>query len=140
MKKTGALTLDIRPSLLGQGIATLLAVLAFLVVFYLQASILVFIVLALAIAALWAGAIVRINKPRWRRVVVAHTGDQVTLTGKGKLRRSGHLDRAILNSGLVAVFRVNTEQGAQRVWLFPDSAQGDGFRHLREVLSRPKKA
>jgi hypothetical protein len=139
MKKTGALTLDIRPSLLGQGLATLLAVLAFLVVFYLQASILLFVLVALAIAGLWAWSIVRLNKPRWRRVVVAHTGDQVTLTGKGKLRRSGHLQKATLNSGLVTGFKVDTEQGKQQVWLFADSVEGDGFRRMRELLKRPAK-
>jgi hypothetical protein len=138
MKKSGALTLDIRPSLLGQGLVTMLACLAFLVIFYLQPSILLFGVMALAIAGLWAWRIARLNKPRWRRVVVSHTGDQVTLTGKGKLRRSGHLDKAMLNTGLLAGFSVSTEQGRQQVWLFPDNVDGDGFRRLRELMSRPK--
>ena len=138
MKKTGALTLDIRPSLLGQGLMTMIAGFALAVIFYLQTSILMFVILAVAIGLLWAWRIARLNKPRWRRVVVSHTGDHVTLTGKGKLRRNGVIGKIIFNTGLLTGFSVTTDQGDQQVWLFPDNVEGDGFRRLREVLGRPK--
>ena len=138
MKKTGALTLDIRPSLLGQGLMTMIAGFALAVIFYLQTSILMFVILALAIGLLWAWRIARLNKPRWRRVVVSHAGDHITLTGKGKLRRNGHLGKVMLNTGLLTGFSVKTEQGDQQVWLFPDNVGSDGFRRMREQLGQAK--
>ena len=136
MKTTGAITLDIRPSLLGQGIATLLAGIGLAVVFYVQPHIVAFIVTAVAIGLAWAWAIQRLNTPRWLKVVVSTHGDQITLIGRGKARKIGHIHGTGVSNGLVTAIDVRIEDQHQKVWVFADSSEGDGYKRLRARLAK----
>ena len=137
--RTGALTLDIKPTLLGQALATLLAGVALAAVFYLRPSLLVFLVVAVVIGLLWAWLLQRFNRRTWRRVVVSPTGDQVVLTGHHKQRHSGQIKSRLLNSGMLVAFSVLDEHGTHRVWLFADNVEQGSFKRLREILkSQPE--
>ncbi len=139
MRKTGAITLDVKPSLLGQAVVTLLAGVALAVAFYVQPPLLVFLVVAIAVGLLWAWRIAAFNKPRWRRVVVATHGDQIVLSGKGKQRVSGHLAKRKLDSGMLVGFSVNSDEGQHSVWLFADNVPSEQFGELRDQLNRLSK-
>ncbi len=137
MKTTGALTLDIKPSLLGQGLATLIAGIALAAVFYLRPSLVVFLVAAVIIGLVWAWRLQRFNRVPWRKVVVSQAGDQVVLLGHGKQRHSGHFKRSLLNTGLLVGFSMADEHGTHRVWLFPDNINKPDFQRLRQILKNP---
>jgi len=136
MRKTTALTLDVKPSLLGQAIVTVIAGAALAVFFYVQPPLLVFIGAALAIGLLWAWRIAAFNKPRWRRVVVATHGDQITLTRGGKQRIVGHFGGGLIDTGLLVGFKVKADAGSHRVWLFVDNVEAENFTRLREQLRK----
>ncbi|MCH8478511.1 MAG: hypothetical protein LAT56_11270 [Wenzhouxiangella sp.] len=140
MRKTTALTLDIKPSLLGQALVTILAGTALAVFFYVPPPLLVFVGAALAIGLLWAWRIAAFNKPRWRRVVVSTHGDQITLSGRGKQRIVGHFGGGLIDTGLLVGFKVKTEAGAHRVWLFVDNIEAENFVRLREQLRKHSEA
>jgi hypothetical protein len=135
MKTTGALTLEIRPSLLGQGLVTILAGAGLATVFYVQPSLMVFLVAALVIGAAWSWLLLRLNRPTWRRVVISHQADQVVLIGQGKQRHSGKFSRRLINTGLLVIFSMSDQHGSHRVWLFGDSADRAALARLREILS-----
>ena len=135
MRKTGALTLDIKPSLLGQGLATLLAGILLAAAFYIRPGFVIFVVAALIIFVLWALCLHKFNRPRWRRVVVSQNGEQVVLLGHGKRKHSGRFKGKLVNSGMLVGFSMSDNQGSHRVWLFPDNADGEGFKRLREILA-----
>ncbi len=136
MRKTTALTLDVKPSLLGQAVVTIIAGTALAVFFYLQPPLLVFVGAALAIGLLWAWRIAAFNKPRWRRVVVSTHGDQITLSGHGKQRFVGHFGGGLIDTGLLVGFKVKADAGIRRVWLFVDSVEAEDFVRLREQLRK----
>jgi len=135
MRKTGALTLDIRPSLLGQGLATLLAGILLAAAFYIRPGFVIFVVAALIIFVLWAVCLQKFNRPRWRRVVISQNGEQVVLLGHGKRKHSGRFKGKLVNSGLLVAFSMSDNEGSHRVWLFPDNADRESFKRLREIIA-----
>ena len=135
MRKAGALTLDIKTSLLGQGLATVLAGILLATVFYARPGFVIFVIGAVVIFLLWAFCLQRLNRPRWRRVVISQNGQQVVLFGKGKRKHSGKLNGKLLDSGLLVAFSMSDDEGSHRVWLFPDNADRDSFKRLREILA-----
>jgi hypothetical protein len=140
MKTSGALTLEVKPSLLGQGLVTLIAGIALATVFYLRPSLVVFLVAAVIIGLLWAWRLNRFNRLPWRRVVVSQNADQIVLLGHGKQRHSGHLKRCLLNTDLLVGFSMADEHGTHRVWLFPDNIGKPTFQRLRQILQNPAAA
>lgn len=136
MRKITALTLKIKPSLLGQALVTIIAGAALAVFFYVQPPLVVFVVAALVIGLLWAWRIAAFNKPRWRRVVVSTHGDQITLSGHGKQRIVGHFGGGLIDTSLLVGFKVKNDQGIHRVWLFVDNVEPEDYVHLREQLRK----
>lgn len=134
MRKSGALTLDIKPSLLGQGLVTLLAGIVLATIFYIRPGFTVFLITALIIFVLWAVCLQRLNRPRWRRVVVSHNGEQLVLLGHGKRKHSGHFKGKLLNTGMLVAFSMSDQEGSHRAWLFADNADRESFQRLREIL------
>ena len=136
MKTTGSLTLDIRPSLLAQGLATLLAGFGLAAVFYIQPNLFAFIGVAVAIGLLWAWAIKKLNTPRWLKLVLSTHGDQITLIGRGKARKIGHVSGIGISNGLATAIKVTMDDHTQTVWVFADSSEGDGYKRLRARLGK----
>ncbi len=135
MRKAGALTLDIKASLLGQGLATVVAGILLAAVFYARPGFIIFVIGAVVIFLLWAVCLQKLNRPRRRRVVVSQNGQQVVLFGKRKQKHSGKFKGKLIDTPLLVVFSMSDDEGSHRVWLFADNADGESFKRLREILA-----
>lgn len=134
MPKGGTLSVDLRISLLGQGLVTLVAGIALATVFFLQLSLWIFLVSFVVIALIWAWLIHRINQFRWRRLVISQHGEQVVLVGRDKYREAGRLDRRLVVSALVSCFSVRGERGRRWLCLFSDSTDRASWQRLVALL------
>lgn len=121
MPKSGTLSVDLKVSLLGQGVATVLIAGILAVIFFLQASLLAFLLALVALLALWAWLMQRINRFRWRRLTVSHDGGQIILISRDKYREAGRIARRYLISPAACCFTVEGDRGRHLLCLFPDS-------------------
>ncbi len=135
MTKGGTLTTDLKVSLFGQGIVTVLAGLVVAVMFYLQFSLWGFLGALVAVILVWAWLMHRINRFRWRRLVISHHGEQVVLIGRDKYREAGRIGKRLVVSPFVCCFSVHGERHRYWLCLFADSTDSSSWRKLREVLS-----
>lgn len=134
MPTGGTLSVDLKVSLLGQGLVTVLAGTALAVIFFLQISIWIFLGALVVIALIWAWLMHRINRFRWRRIVVSQKGNQVVLISRDKHREAGRLKRRLIISPLVSCFSVEGDQGHHWLCLFSDSAETSSWRRLVALL------
>ena len=135
MPKGGSLSVDLKVSLLGQGVVTVLAAVVVAVIFYLQVSLWAFLAVLVAVILVWAWLMHRINRFRWRRLVVSHHGDQIVLIGRDKYREAGRFGKSLVISPFVSCFSVHGERHRYWLCLFADSTDSTSWRKLRELLS-----
>jgi hypothetical protein len=136
MAKGGTVSVDLKVSLFGQGIVTVLLAGVLAVAFYIQLDIWVFLAVLVGLIVLWAWLMHRINRFRWRRIVFSSTGDQVVLIGRDKYREAGRLGRRLIVSPFVSCFRVKGERRGYWLCLFADSADDQDWKRLRELVAR----
>ena len=136
MAKGGTVSIDLKVSLFGQGIVTILAAVVVAVAFYLQLDIWFFLGVLVAMIVLWAWLMHRINRFRWRRLVLSHKGDQIVLIGRDKYREAGRLGRRVIVSSFVTLFSVRGERRRYWLCLFADSADSADWKQLRELLEK----
>ncbi len=134
--KGGTISVDLKVSLFGQGVVTILAAIVVAVAFYLQLDIWFFLAVLVAMILLWAWLMHRINRFRWRRLVLSHSGDQVVLIGRDKYREAGHFGRRLIVSSFVTCFSVKGERRRYWLCLFADSTDAASWKHLREMLQK----
>lgn len=134
MSKSGTLSVDLKVSLLGQGLVTVLLALVVAVIFFVQASLLVFLGALVVLLAVWAWLMQRINGFRWRRLALSHDGEHVVLIGRDKYREAGRISRRFLISPAVCCFRVEGERRPYLLCLFSDSADSADWRKLVAAL------
>ncbi len=137
MAKGGTGSIDLKVSLYGQGVVTVLVAIVVAVAFYLQLDIWFFLAVLVAMILLWAWLMHRINQFRWRRLVLSQSGDQIVLIGRDKYREAGRLGRRLLVSSFVTCFSVNGERRPYWLCLFADSTDKPGWKRLREMLGKP---
>lgn len=135
MAKGGTLAVDLKVSLFAQGTVTVLCALVVAVIFYLQFSLWIFLAALLAIILVWAGLMHRINRFRWRRLVISHHGAQIVLIGRDKYREAGRLGKRLAISPFVSCFSVHGERHRYWLCLFADSTDAASWRKLRDLLS-----
>lgn len=134
MQSAGTLSISLKPSLLGQGLVTVLAGLAIMALFYLQVNILLFLGLLVVIGMLWAWEIHRMNRMPWKKLLVTG-GQQVILVDRKKHRHSGHIAARPFVSPALICLSVRFNTGSRRfLCLFGDSADRDDMRRLAAAL------
>lgn len=134
MSKSGTLSVNLKVSLLGQGLVTVLLALVVAVVFFIQASLLVFLGALVVLLAVWAWLMQRINGFRWRRLALSHDGEHVVLIGRDKYREAGRISRRFLINPAVCCFRVEGERRRYLLCLFSDSTDSADWRKLVAAL------
>ncbi|QOC21083.1 hypothetical protein IC757_08400 [Wenzhouxiangella sp. AB-CW3] len=134
MAKSGTLSVDLKVSLYGQGLVTVLLAVVVALAFYLQLGIWIFLGVLLAMILIWGWLMHSINRFRWRRLVLSHSGEQIVLIGRDKYREAGRLGRCLVVSPFVTCFRVNGERRRYWLCLFADSTDRVGWKRLRETL------
>ncbi len=135
MTKGASLSADLKVSLFGQGLVTILAALVVAVIFYLQVSLWAFLIVLVGVILVWAWLMHRINRFRWRRLVISHHGEQIVLIGRDKYREAGRLGRRLVVSPFVSCFSVHGERHRYWLCLFADSTDAATWRKLREQLA-----
>jgi len=136
MAKGGTVSIDLKVSLYGQGVVTILAAIVVAIVFYLQLDIWFFLGVLIAMVLVWAWLMHRINGFRWRRLVLSHGGEQIVLIGRDKYREAGRLGRRLIVSSFVTCFSVKGERRRYWLCLFADSTDKADWKRLRELLQK----
>lgn len=141
MTRSGTLSVDLKVSLLGQGLVTVLAGAVLAVIFFLQLSLWLFLGTLFVVALIWAWVMHRLTTFGWRRLVLSHHGNRIILISRDKHRETGQLQRRLILSPLLACLQVRTEHGRRRrLCLFPDSTDETGWKHLLALLrNRPER-
>ncbi|GEM_PF-3434292 len=134
MQSAGTLSIELKSSLLGQGLVTVLAGLAIVALFYLQINFWLFVGIMLAIGVVWAWEIHRMNRRRWKRLLVS-SGGQVVLVDRKNHRHPGKISaRPFVSPALTCLLiRFNTGRRTS-LCLFADSAETDDLRRLAAAL------
>ncbi|MFW5926587.1 MAG: protein YgfX [Wenzhouxiangella sp.] len=136
MARSGTRSVDLKVSLLGQGLVTVAIAAILVAIFFIQVSLLVFLGALVVLVAIWAWLMQRINTFRWRRLTVSHDGEQVILIGRDKYREAGRIARRYAINPLVCCFSVEGERGRHLLCLFSDSTASGQWRKLVDVLKR----
>jgi hypothetical protein len=136
MAKGCTVSVDLKVSLYGQGVVTVLAAIVVAVAFYLQLDIWFFLAVLVAMILLWASLMHRINRFRWRRLVLSHGGEQVVLISRDKYREAGQIGRRLIVSAFVICIRVLGERRPYWLCLFADSTDSASWKRLREMLRK----
>ena len=139
MAKGGTVSVDLKVSLYGEGVVTVMAAIVVAVAFYLQLDIWFFLAVLAAMIFLWAWLMHRINRFRWRRLVLSHGGEQVVLISRDKYREAGRIGRRLIVSSFVTCFRVRGERRPYWLCLFADSTDSTSWKRLREMLGKQEK-
>lgn len=134
MTKSGTLAVDLKVSLLGQGLVTVVIALIVAVIFFIQASLMVFLGGMIVLLALWAWLMHRINTFRWRRLTLSHDGEHVVLIGRDKYREAGRIGRRFIINPAICCFRVEGERRRYLLCLFSDSTDSTHWRKLVATL------
>ncbi len=134
MQSAGTLSIELKSSLLGQGLVTVLAALAVVVLFFLQINFWLFLGLMLAIGLIWAREIHRMNRRNWRRLLLA-SGGNVILVDKKKHRHPGRIAARPFVSPFMVCMVIRFNKGGRTVLcLFSDSAESGEVRRLAAAL------
>lgn len=136
MAKGGTVSVDLKVSLFGQGVVTVFLAILLALGFYLQLDIWVFLGILVGLIVVWAWLMHRINRFRWRRLVLSSSGDQIVLIGRDKYREAGRIGRKLIVSSFVTCFRVNGERHRYWLCLFADSTDDTSWRRLREMIEK----
>lgn len=130
MPKSGTVSIDLKVSLMGQGLVTICLAAILAVMFYVQLSLWLFLGAFVVLVLIWAWLMHRINRFRWRRLTLSQHGDQVVLIARDKYREAGKLKRRYIVSSLISCFSVEGERGRHLLCLFPDSTDQGSWRRL----------
>ena len=130
------LTVQLKTSLLNQGLVTLLAMLVLAAIFYARPGFAVFVVAALIIAAIWAWQVNRINQRRWRKLLIA-PDRHLTLVDRQGHAYPGRLKGRARSTPLFTWIAIRLDEGGtQRLCLFPDSVVDLDLGKVRAAIEK----
>ena len=127
---------ELKVSLLGQGAITALAIMVLAGTFYARPDFAVFAVMLVGVALVWAWLLHRMNRLPWRRILISPDG-QVVLVARDRHTETGRLAGRPVVAPFLICFSVRIKSGQKRrLWVFPDSTDGEGFRRLGKMLGQ----